>query len=114
MKVISETQPGGRLRQCLDAGSVVALFPLLSDWTADDLLALLGEIDSFYEAERKRLAEIYGGLVFKPEIFFSRKASVSLDRARDDAGMNLVACLAEIASVAMHYLPRHDAAEREA
>lgn len=93
-----------RLRACLDAGDVVALFPLLKDWPEVELLALIADVEAFHEESAKSLEVGHRELAFKPENFLSRARSKALDTAVKGKDMELMAMSSEIISVALFYL----------
>lgn len=55
-----------RLQRCIEAGDVFALFPLLKDWPADELRALLKDIEAHYAETQKRIQAVQNELSFKP------------------------------------------------
>ena len=93
-----------RLQQCIETGSVVALFPLLKDWPQSELEALIADIESYYQEATQDIENLYQNKVFLPENFLSRHRSMALDQALDKAQINTIAFCSEIASVALHYL----------
>lgn len=93
-----------RLQKCIDAGSVEALFPLLKDWPEEELRALLDDIDAHYEQYNQKIDEAYQEHVFKPENFFNKTRSKTLDKVRDEYKMTILIMCSEISSVALYYL----------
>jgi hypothetical protein len=86
------------LKECLDQGGTVQLFPLMKAWDRTRLNALLAEL----EKADGMADQAYGELATSIEYFFSPTRSRSLDAAR----MELVCIMAEISSVALYYLGR--------
>lgn len=86
------------LRECLEQGGTVALFPLMKDWDRKRLNALLAELERADEMSDAA----YGKLATSVEYFFSQQKSKDLDAAR----MELVCVMSEICSVALYYLGR--------
>ncbi len=93
-----------RLKKCVETGDVLALFPLLKDWSQDELRALLADIEAqCAEAIEKNDAK-HRELAFEPTNFFSRARSKAVDDAAKQAHIQIVGMLSEIASVALYYL----------
>jgi len=97
-----------RLKICVEAGDVLRLFPLLKDWTEDELRALLKDIEAFHDEGTKQIEKAHETEIFKAENFLSKARSRVLDRSVDQAHLDLLAICAEIASVAMFYLGDED------
>ena len=93
-----------RLKKCIEAGGVVNLFPLLKDWTKEELAALCADIDDYHGEQAKAIDEKWKLDAFKTNNFFSKRNSTALDFARDNALIDLVALCSEIYSVALYYL----------
>jgi len=93
-----------RLKQCLAAGDVLALFPLLKYWPKAELVALLADTDAFYDESQAVIDKAYQELAFRPENFLSGVRSGAIDKAVEDKRMEVLAMCSEIASVAFHYL----------
>lgn len=94
------------LQQCLNAGEVTALFPLLSNWSKDDLHLLMNEVDDLGKNLIQMIDEQWKEASMKPENFFNREAAKAIDEARDDAKWSIFSTCSEIASVAVFYLER--------
>jgi len=100
-----DTIPSERLRKCFDAGGVAALFPLLKEWTEEELTALLGDVDTFYGVSLEKI----GARAREMRKGTKRgKAGTAvravLARAQGKVEMHLVAICSEISSVAQYYL----------
>lgn len=95
-----------RLQKCIDAGGIVELFPLLSDWTKDELRALCADIDALYAEQEAAIDKAYTEQVFKIENFFNAQRAETVHQAADDARMNNLAMCSEIYSVALLLLGR--------
>lgn len=93
-----------RLQKCLDAGDVLALFPLLKDWPDSELRALLDDIEAYHRAWSELLESTQRIDAMKMENFLSAERSAQLDRLYDAARSGLLALTSEIASVAYYYL----------
>lgn len=93
-----------RLKKVLDAEDIFALFPLLKDWTTDELQALLKDVDEYADAANKTIDAAWKQVALLPGVFFSEGLSKALDQARDEKRKNLVMVMAEIYSVAFFYL----------
>ena len=96
--------PSDRLRKAVAAGSVERLFFVLKDWPIRELKALLRDVNAFYDLTMKRLDDKWQELVFRPEIFLSKKASEVVDAGRDHARRRLLSVCSEISSVALFYV----------
>lgn len=94
-----------RLRRCLDQGSIFGLFPVLKDWPVSELTALLKDLFHFQEEQIEAIKQAWKHQAFRPENFFIKEMGAALDKARDEAAMDVVVKCSEIASVAMYYLP---------
>jgi hypothetical protein len=97
-----------RLQKCLEAGSIQALFPLLSDWPQDELRALLDDIEECYKAERLRTKALTQKYLFMPENFLNDSNAKAILEAEKAANINALAIFSEIRSVVMHYLPESE------
>lgn len=92
------------LKQCLDAGNVLLLFPIMDGWSCARLEELQAEINLCYEDGCKAIMEHWGKLAVMPNNFFRPDRAAGLDAARDDAQMRLLGVCAEISSVIQYYL----------
>lgn len=93
-----------RLQTCLDAGSVVALFPILKDWSRQELQALLVDVDEFHKTHSHTIGQLYRKTSLIPAVFFSPTLSDAVDDAADEMSRDLIIMCSEIASVALYYL----------
>jgi hypothetical protein len=97
-----------RLRTCFDAGGVVALFPVLKDWSRAELRALLADVKAYSTAVQPIIAQAHADLALKTENFFSRERSASIDKAKQQIELDLLGVCSEICSVAYFYLGDED------
>jgi hypothetical protein len=88
----------------LEIGDTLALFPVLKDWTTEELQALLNDVDEFSAANNEAIDAAWGKVVLKPEVFFNRALSKDVDRLRDEKKMTVLSVMSEICSVAIFYL----------
>jgi hypothetical protein len=93
-----------RLRKCIDAGDVLALFPLLKDWPDDELVALVADVEAIGQEAESVIDANYRTEAMRVENFFSRERSAAVDQAHRDARMQVFAMASEIISVALYYL----------
>ena len=93
-----------RLRACFDAGGTVALFPLLKDWSKAELRALLADAKAYNTAVQPIIDQAHGDLALKAENFLSATRSASVDAARRQVEIDLLAMCSEIVSVCYFYL----------
>lgn len=98
-----------RLQACFEAGSTVALFPILKDWSAAELRALLEDVEAYNTAVLPIIQQAFGDLAIKPENFFSKDRSASIDEAKHQIELDLLAVCSEICSVALLYLGTEEA-----
>ena len=103
-----------RLQKALDAGDVLALFPLLKDWPADELNALMEDARAYQAASSAAIDEGWEKLAVQPSIFFDKTISEELDRVRDEKKMEIMFTAAEICSVALFYLGGYGGVARTA
>jgi uncharacterized protein YktA (UPF0223 family) len=94
------------LQSVLEVGDTLALFPVLKDWSTEELQALLADIDAFSAATNKAIDKTWAQIAVKPDIFFSKRGSQQIDKLRDNKKMNVLMVLSEICSVAIFYLDR--------
>ena len=95
-----------RLRKCIDAGGVVELFPLLKDWSEDELKALVEDCNKLHEEFMAEMGLKYKEAVFKPENFFSQTRAKALDDAKKEAFFTSLGICSEVSSVAQFYLEK--------
>ena len=95
-----------RLRVVLNTGGVEGLFPLLKDWSRDDLKALEADVGTWHDAHMERLDLMYGKYAMEPEFFFAKSGRQLLDKTVSGARMELAQVAAEILSVVYFYLER--------
>lgn len=95
-----------RLKQCLEAGDVLSLFPLLATWTDEELRALVKDVEQLYQDSQSKLEEVHKRESFKLENFFNRERSKAVDQVFGEADLQVFAICAEISSVAQYYLER--------
>ena len=95
-----------RLQKCIDAGGVVELFPLLKDWSEDELKALVEDCNKLHEENVDGIERAYKEQVFKPEMFLNRANSKALDEAKKKAYCDSLGICSEISSVAQFYLEK--------
>ena len=93
-----------RLQKCLDAGSVVGLFPLLHDWSRAELEALMADVELFHQELEAKVDCAFRELAFQPQTFFSNQQSQALAQATSEARMHAMIICSEICSVALFYL----------
>lgn len=96
--------PSDRLQRALDAGDVLALFPLFKDWPTGELLALLDDVDAFCMESYNAIDEAWKKKAFEAPVFFSESASRILDRLRDEKKQMVMLTMSEICSVVQFYL----------
>lgn len=90
----------------MDAGSVERLFPLLKDWSKEELKALLGDVEKHHGEALGEIEKARGAEALKPENFFSGWRSKRVDAAAGRAKLQVMLVCAEIVSVAEYYLAR--------
>lgn len=95
---------GPRLKRCLEAGGAVGLFPVLKDWTQDELLELEGEIATWLESADATLDSIFTRHAFTIETFLSPAAPKDLDHSIQRKRVEITNTAAEIFSVLYCYL----------
>lgn len=93
-----------RLKRCIEAGSVVALFPLLRDWPEAELRALIRDARHHYDRGSAEILKAWNRAVFLPEVFFSQSKSKALDEIRREMDSDCFIVCTEICSVATYYL----------
>jgi len=112
-----------RLRKCLAAGDVLALFPLMRDWSEKELRALLRDVGGFYESSAARIAgrkrrlskelaalrsempAAAGALAsLDPGSFSPEGIQRALDRGEGEVLARLMAICSGISSVAVYYI----------
>src|SRR5271170_1618878 len=77
-------QPSDRLRKAIGAGDVLALFPLLKDWSTEELAALIEDVDEFALASNEAIDKAWKTVVFQSPAFFDKAVSRDLDQLRDE------------------------------
>jgi len=97
-------QPSSRLQKVLEIGDTLALFPVLKDWTTEELQALLNDCDEFSSAQWEAIDAAWKKLAFRPEVFWSTALSKDMDRMRDEKKMTVLSVMSEVCSVAIFYL----------
>lgn len=97
-------RPSARLSLCLDAGGLVALFPMLAHWGESELNALVEDADRHYQECAEVIKAVHQSEVFKPENFLSEARSKILDGALKKADAEAFGICVEISSVAIYYL----------
>lgn len=95
---------GPILEKAVAAGSIDALFPMLADWSDDDLNRLVYEADVFCEKSQELIEWAWKDLAILPQNFMNKKAAKALDDERKRAEMDVVAMCAEVSSVALYFL----------
>lgn len=75
-----------RLKKCFDANSISVLFPMLKDWSQEELSALIVDIDDFYEDSVNKI-----------------KSSNIPAPIAEGAHVELIRICAEMSSVAQYY-----------
>ncbi len=97
-------KPSVRLQKVLEVGDTLALFPVLKDWTTEELLALLKDVEWLAEVSLAAIDQAWKKTALEPNLFFNAANSKALDEARREAELDVVAMTSEIASVAIYYL----------
>lgn len=92
-----------RLKRCLDAGSLMDLFPLLSDWPLDELKELIKDVEKFHEETIRNLESGYKKESLLPQNFFSQERPRALDGFFKPASEHVEIVCSEIISVALFY-----------
>ena len=94
------------IEQCLECGSVGALFPVLKGWSIPDLRELLVDLGEFQSGQIAAL-----GKAFECQRIRGEASLTQIDRLQDEAAADVAMKCAEIASVALYYL--RDESEEE-
>lgn len=92
-----------RLKRCLDAGSLMDLFPLLSDWPLDELKELVKDVEKFHEETIGNLETGHKTESLLPQNFFSKESSDALDGFFESVSEHVEIVCSEILSVALYY-----------
>jgi len=93
-----------RLQRAFDAGSVMDLFPILKDWSTDELQALVKDAEKFTSHADKKIDAAWEATIFKSEVFFNSAASKEADALREMGKLEIMMIMSEICSVAFFYL----------
>jgi hypothetical protein len=96
--------PSERLKTVLGAGDVFALFPILKDWTTDELKALLKDLEDYTDASYVAIDTAWEKTAMTPGVFLSETLSKTLDKLRDEKRTEVMMAASEICSVAIFYL----------
>jgi hypothetical protein len=97
--------PSNRLKQTLEVGNVLALFPILKDWSTDELKALIQDANDLCAATQDEIDKAWKCLAFQPTVLLSpNKQFQELAHVCDEGKLKVAAALSEICSVAMFYL----------
>ena len=102
-----------RLKTCLEAGSVEALFPVLKDWPQGELRALLEDINAHWKVADAQIDDTWQKFAFRPEVFLSPQTSQQCDRVVKAIRNELFGVLSEVSSVALFYLRAQPAPQEE-
>ena len=97
-------EPTERMNKVLAAGSTTALFPVLKDWSTEELKALLKDVDAHYDFLEGATDTAWKDAALQPEHFFNRSASAELDAQRKKLKIEILGMCSEICSVAIFYL----------
>lgn len=97
-------QASDRLKTVLGLGGVVALFPVLKDWSTDELRALLRDIEEYASVSHKAIDRAWETVALSPNVFLSEALSKTVDKYRDEKKIEVMQIMSEISSVAMFYL----------
>jgi hypothetical protein len=103
------TQASDRLRKVLEIGDVEGLFPVLKDWPAEELQALLKDVEDYALFADAAIDRAWEATAFRPDVFLDSAASKFVDYIRDEARVELIAATSEICSVASFYLGQRGA-----
>jgi len=97
-------EPSDRLKRVLAVGETLALFPVLKDWTTEELKALLVDVDAYYDHIMVEIENAWKVKALQPENFFYRGKADAIDKERKDASLGIMATCSEICSVVFYYL----------
>lgn len=104
---MKDNQIPKRMKTCLDAGSVEALFPLLKDWSVGELQALMKELEETEDRFNRDIKKETARQILRPEAFFNDRMANIIIEADNKVSMEFLSVCSEIASVAVYYLERH-------
>jgi hypothetical protein len=100
-------EPTERMQKVLDVingGNTMDLFPVLKEWSTEELLALLTDVEAYHESGQVEIQKGWEESAFTLQNFFDPNAAKELDNARNHLRMLLMGMCSEICSVAFYYL----------
>lgn len=93
------------VHEAAELGAMVNPFAL-QDWPKEKLRALIASCEALCDEAEDAIEEWYKGELFKPENFFRRASQKALDKARQDAHIQVVSITAPLNAAALFMLER--------
>lgn len=93
-----------RVKRCVEAGSIEALFPLLKDWPKSELEALIDDIEGLYDEALEKVDGEWARRVMESGNFLDAARGRTLDKSHDDVRFHLLIACSDIQSVALYCL----------
>lgn len=87
------------LKEIIASGSMESAAPIIEAMTDEQLVALAKEVDEYYEAECKRIDEVWTTHQFTPAAFFNDGISAALRGHAEASKFTVLAVTSEIATV---------------
>ena len=97
--------PSERLKKCFRAGGVVGLFPVLSQWSQEEIKALLKDVELFHRTSLEKLdRKVQKWIKDLGNSRADNSVRAAIKHAHDTLAFRLMVVCSEIDSVAMYYV----------
>ena len=97
------------IHEAAELGATMNPFAL-QDWPDEKLRALIASCNAMHVDATEAIDQWYKGELFKPENFFRKTGQIALDKAREDAHLQIIGMTAPLCAAAEFLLNRRIAA----